>query len=203
MNHGLLLVGGGGHCLSAIEVIESAALPIAGIIHGNDCAFEPVWSYPALGRDGDLAALRQEYQKALVTVGQIKTPELRKRLFSLLTSLEFELPVIIASSAVVSRHAPVAAGTIVMHQAVVNSSAAVGRNCIINTSAIVEHGCTVADHCHIAVGALLCGDVSIGEGSFIGAGAIVRSGTHVGKGCIVGMGSKVLGNIPDGAVHVG
>jgi len=76
-------------------------------------------------------------------------------------------------SAVISAHAQVGEGTVVLANAVINISARVGRNVIINTGAIVEHDSVVGDHSHIAPGAVLCGGVTIGEGVMVGANATI------------------------------
>ena len=133
MEGGLLLIGGGGHCRSVIDVLERTGLPIAGIVQGEGCLAESVFNYPTLGQDADLNGLRSRYTQALVTVGQIKSPEIRIRLFCLLCDLGFQLPVIVSPLARVSPHAQLGAGTIVMHHAMVNAGAVVGENCIINT----------------------------------------------------------------------
>lgn len=199
----VLLVGGGGHCRSVIEVLEQCKILVAGIVHGNDCAFEPVFSFPPLGRDADLPRLRAKYAKALVTVGQINTSRIRQKLFNLLETMKFEFPIPISPQAWVSSRANLACGTIVMHQALVNAGAKIGKNCIINNRAIVEHDCRVGDHCHIAVGAILCGGVQVDEGSFVGANAVVREGVRIGKECVVGMGARVYRDVPDGGHYAG
>lgn len=200
---GLLLLGGGGHCLSAVEVLEAAGACIAGIVHGPDCDFSPVLCYPALGRDADLPRLRESHAAALVTVGQVKSPAVRIRLWQSIKELAFISPVIIAPSAVVSRHARVEAGTVVFHQAMVNTGATVGENCIINTKALIEHGCVIGNHCHVAVGAALCGEVRLGNGVFIGAGAVIHPGVSIGDNAVIGMGAKIFHDVKAGECHVG
>jgi sugar O-acyltransferase (sialic acid O-acetyltransferase NeuD family) len=160
----IILVGAGGHCRSCIDVIErEGRFDIAGVVDCPDFVGENVLGYPLLGRDEDLPALREKCQYALVTVGQIKTPEIRMRLFQQLQSLAFELPAIISPGAYVSRHARVGAGTIVMHDALINAGASVGENCIINSKALIEHDATVGSHCHISTGAIVNGAVPRSE----------------------------------------
>lgn len=171
-------------------------MPIAGIVHGPDCAMQAILGYPALGRDADLPNLRATFAQAFVTVGQIKSPKLRKTLFAALCNLEFSIPSLISPWAYVSPHAQLAQGTVVMHRAVVNACARIGQNCIINSGAIIEHDAVIADHCHISVGAVICGGVHIGEGSFVGAGSIVREGIHIGETCVVGCGSTIMQDLP-------
>lgn len=200
---GILLVGGGGHCRSVIDVLEAASMPIAGIIHGNDCAFEPLFSYPALGRDDKLPDLRAQHSRALVTVGQIKSATLRIQLFNRLKELGFALPSVISPSAALSARAELGEGSILMHHALVNAGAAIGHNCILNTKSLIEHDCIVEEHCHIAVGATLCGGVRVGAGSFIGAGACVRENVRIGANCLIGMGCMVRRDLPPGMRYVG
>ncbi len=183
----LILVGAGGHCRSCIDVIEQEGrFSIAGIVErsGTDTSGQ-VLGYPILGTDDDLPTLRGKYGYALVTVGQIESPQPRTRLFERLQELDFELPAIASPLAYVSRHARIGRGTMIMHHALVNAGAVVGENCIINTKALVEHDAMIGDHCHIATGAIVNGEVKIESGSFIGSGSKIREGVTLDKKCFV------------------
>lgn len=196
---GLVLLGGGGHCRSVIDVLEQAGLAIAGVVHGDACEALPAFEYPVLGHDRDLPRLREMYHNALVTIGQIQSPRVRKILYARLVELGFSLPTVLSPQACVAARAHIASGSVVMHRAMVNSGASVGHNCIINTKALVEHDCVIEDHCHVAVGAILCGGVRLGEGSFVGAGAIIREGVQIGANCVVGMGCRVRHHLAEGS----
>jgi len=175
----ILLVGGGGHCRSCIDVIESEGrFDIAGIIEKDESVNQDVLGYPIIGTDDDLAALRKKFEYAFVTTGQLQSSEARESLFAKLRSLQYTLPVIISPHAIVSKHAALGEGTIAMHNAVVNAGAEVGKNCILNTDSLVEHDCSVGDHCHISTGAVINGEVTVGESSFIGSNAVVVQRVH-------------------------
>ncbi|SDF21097.1 acetyltransferase [Desulfovibrio legallii] len=199
----IVLAGGGGHCHAVIDVLESADIPIAGVVHGPDCALTPVLGYPPLGHDADLPGLRKKFSQALVTVGQIKTPRIRQTIFAKLRQLEFELPVIISPLAHVSRYSTIGEGSVVMHMAIVNAGTFIGNNCIINSKGLIEHDCNIADHCHIAVGAILCGKVTVNEGTFIGAGVVIKQKIHIGKRVIIGCGTTICDDVPDGTIVKG
>ena len=78
----LLLLGGGGHCKSCIDVIENGGkYKIAGIVEKKDCLTESVLSYSVIGNDGDLPKLLKKHPQALITAGQIKYPDLRVKLY--------------------------------------------------------------------------------------------------------------------------
>ena len=191
----LLLLGCGGHARSCIDVIESEGrYRIVGLVGQAHEVGKVVLGYPVLGSDEDIDRLGQLTCQALVTIGQIKSPDSRINLFERLSASGWSLPAIISPFAHVSSHATIGAGTVVMHGAVVNAGARIGRNCIINSQALIEHDCNLGDHCHIATGAILNGGVSVGNASFIGSGTFVRQSTIIGNRCVIGMGQVVFKN---------
>lgn len=180
MKKQILLIGGGGHCKSVIDVIEQEnRFEIAGIIDKKELVGSNVLGYKIIGCDEDLNALRQDYMYALVTVGQIKSHESRMALFDMLKHLGYELPVIISPLAYVSKHSHIGEGTIVMHHALVNAHVSIGKNCIINTKALIEHDAMVEDHCHISTGAIVNGSVQIKTGTFYGSNATCKEAITV------------------------
>ena len=200
----IILIGAGGHAHACIDVIEQQGqYRIAGLVGMKEEMHTRHLGYEVIATDDDLAQLATDYQYAFIALGQIRTPDSRVRLYQQATSLGFQLPVIVAPTAYVSRHATLGAGTIVMHSAIVNAGARVGNNCIINTRALVEHDAIVGDQCHISTGAVVNGGVSIGVGSFVGSGCIIKEGITLGRGCMVGMGLAVRHNQPDQTLFLG
>jgi len=195
----LILVGGGGHCISCIDVIEAAGcFAIVGYVKGSEDNSHQLLGYPVLGADADLPRLVATHGSALVTLGQIKTAEVRARLYEQLVTLGAKLPVVMSPWAKVSRHATIGDGTIVMHGVIANANASVGRNCIINSQALLEHGTQVGDHCHISTGARINGDVVVGNGCFIGSGAVIKHGISIGDNALIEAGQVVLADVPSG-----
>ena len=200
----IILIGAGGHAHACIDVIEQQGqYRIAGLVGMKEEMHTRHLGYEVIATDDDLPQLAIDYQYAFIALGQIRTPDSRVRLYQQATSLGFQLPVIVAPTAYVSRHATLGAGTIVMHSAIVNAGARVGNNCIINTRALVEHDAIVGDQCHISTGAVVNGGVSIGVGSFVGSGCIIKEGITLGSGCMVGMGLAVRHNQPDQTLFLG
>ena len=197
----LLLVGGGGHCRSCIDVIEAEGQYwIRGIVQPVSDETDGIFGYPVLGSDADLPFLLQETPQTLVTVGQIRSPEIRIRLFELLKQSGGKLPRIVSPFAYCSKNAEMDEGTIVMHGTIVNAGASIGANCIINSQALIEHDVVVADHCHISTGTRVNGGVTIGRGSFIGSGAILKEGIVIGENVIISAGQVILRDVPSRAV---
>lgn len=201
---GLILIGAGGHAHACIDVIEQhGGYQIAGLLGMPDEMTNHHFGYAVIGTDADLPELTETIPYALITLGQIKSPAHRTRLYQQVIAFGFQLPTIIAPRAYVSRHASIGAGTIVMHGAIVNAGASVGKNCIINTRALLEHDAIVADHCHISTGAIINGNTVIGSGSFVGSGSIIKEGASLGQNCLVGMGLIVRHNLPENTQFAG
>lgn len=193
----LILIGGGGHCASCIDVIEQEdKFTIAGIIDKADIG-ESLLGYPRLGVDEDLQELRASYDYALVTVGQIKTPSIRIQLFQYAKSLGFTCPSIISPRAYVSRYAAIGDGTIIMHDALINSRAKIGSNCIINTKALIEHGALVGDDCHVSTGAIINGGAVVQRGTFVGSNAATKEYVETKESDFIKAGTLFTGHRND------
>lgn len=198
----LILVGGGGHCKSVIEVAESAGYSILGILDMPEEVGKTVLGYKVVGTDDDIPQFvgKAEF---VITVGFIMNPAIRIRIFDKIKSAGGRLATIIASTARVSKYAEVGEGTVVMHQAFVNAGAKIGCNCIINTFSNIEHDAQVGDQCHISTGTMVNGDCKIGERVFIGSQSALANGITVGDDIIVGAGSLVRKSISTKGIYSG
>ena len=186
-------MGGGGHCASCIDVIEQEnKFEIVGIVD-KDITGEMLLGYPVLGSDADLEVLRTNYDYALVTVGQIKSPSIRIRLFEYARLLGYKLPTVISPRAYISRHASMGDGTIIMHDALVNTNVTIGRNCIINTKSLVEHDAVIEDNCHISTGAIINGGAIVRQGTFVGSNAVTRNAVETNECDFIKAGSLFMG----------
>ena len=197
MKEKIILIGGGGHCKACIDVIEQLGkFSIEGIIDVPDKLHHKLLGYTIIATDDELPQLVNENVNFLITLGQIKNPEIRIKIFEKLKDLSAKLPIIISPLAYVSRHAQIDEGTIVMHHALINAGAHVGKNCIINTKALVEHDARIGNHCHISTGAIINGGVKVKSGTFVGSNAATRENIEIGRNSIIGCGEKIAKNIP-------
>ena len=177
MKSKLILVGGGSHCNSCIDVIEQCDnFEIVGILDSKKCLGEDLLGYKIIGRDDDIHNLAQQDYQFLVTVGQIGIHELRKNIFNKLRNANARIATVVSPRAYVSKHANIGLGSIIMHDALVNARVNVGVNCIINSKALIEHDTVIKSHCHISTSAVLNGQTMIGEGSFLGSNAVCVEG---------------------------
>lgn len=200
----ILLIGGGGHCLPCIDLIEeSGCFDIRGIVDMEHRVGESVLGYPIIGTDEDLPELIKASPYFLVTVGQIRTHAPRYRIYQKMMELGGIAPTFIARSATCSRHAVIGAGTVILEGAVVQAGCRIGDNVIINTMSLIGHGASVDDHSHIGATAGMMGDSSVGKYSFLGGGATLSTGIAIGDEVVVGAGALVIKNIEEPGVYVG
>ena len=198
----IILLGGGGHCKSVMEVAESAGYNILGVLDKPEEVGKQVLNYKVIGIDDDIP---QYVDKAefVITVGFIKNPAIRVKLYNMVKEAGGKLATIIASTAHVSKYATIGEGTVIMHQAVVNAGANIGANSIINTFANIEHDAQIGDQCHISTGTMVNGDCKVGDRCFIGSQSVLSNGIVIGDDIIVGADSFVRKNIMKKGVYFG
>lgn len=198
----LILIGGGGHCKSVIDVAESAGYNILGILDMPEEFGKSVLDYKVIGTDDDIPQFADKAE-FIITVGFIKSPAIRMRIFDKVREAGGKLATIIASTAHVSQYASLGEGTVVMHQAVVNADARIGENCIINTFCNIEHDAVIGDQCHISTGTMVNGDCKVGKMCFIGSQSVLSNGVNICDDVIVGVGSLVRKNILKPGIYSG
>jgi len=172
MKEKIVLLGGGGHCHSVIDVIEQEnKYEIIGIIDKKELIGTDVLGYKIIASDDELDEIYRTCKNAIITVGQIETNHVRVKLFNKLKELGFNLPVIISPLAYVSKHSFIDEGTVVMHHALINANVKIGKNCIVNSKALIEHDSIIEDYCHISTASVINGGVIVKEGNFFGSNA--------------------------------
>lgn len=197
MKRKIVLIGGGGHCKSVLNTIYRIGFYDEIVVTDKGYpGIKDILGIPVVGNDDRLPELRQSgYTDAFITLGSIKSTELRHLLYEKAVNLGFHLPCIVDPSAQVSKHTSLGVGIFIGQNTVVNADVRIGDMAIINTGAIIEHECIIGSYSHISVGAKLCGAVSVGEDVLVGAGAVVIQGVQIGIGALIGAGSVVLGDV--------
>ena len=203
MKRPLILIGGGGHCKSVIEVAESAGYEIKGILDMPDeVGKEVLPGHKVIGTDDEIPQYVEECD-FIITVGFIKNPALRIKLYNKVKAAGGRLATIIASTAHVSKYAELGEGTVIMHHAFVNAGAKIGDNCIITTFVNIEHDAEVGNQCHISTGTMVNGECKIGENCFIGSQSVCANCIEIASDIIVGAGSVVRKSIRVKGIYAG
>ncbi len=200
----IILVGGGGHCKSCIDVIEQEdKFQIRGIIDLPTELGKEVLGYKVIGNDDEIIDYIKQGYNFLITVGHLGNYKLRKKLFNIVKDNGGNLPVIISPRAYVSKHSGISKGSIIMHHAIVNTDAKIGANCIINNKALVEHDVVIKDNCHISTNAVLNGECKTDENCLVGSSSVLKQMVNICENTIIGAGSVVVKDIMESGVYVG
>ena len=187
-----MILGAGGHAIACIDVLESEKkYKIFGLIGAVGEVGKRVSGYRVIGTDLNVPSLLRYCTNLLVGVGQIKTPEIRRRLYQQGAFLGCKFPVVISPLAYISSNSNIGQGTIVMHGSIVQAGVTVGENCILNSRCLIEHGAKIGNHSHISTGVIVNGDVEVGEGTFVGSGAVLQEGVRLRNNSVVPMGKIV------------
>ena len=187
----LVLIGGGGHCVSVIDVIENGnKFNILGILDSNSKE-DNLLGYKILGDDNLIPELVNENTYFLITVGQIKSYSIRRNIAKILSENNAKLATVISPLAYVSKHAQIEEGAVIMNHAVVNAKSKIGKNCIINTMSNIEHGVSIGDFCHISTCAVVNGKSVIGYGTFIGSNATISNNILIKENSIISAGKFI------------
>ncbi|HEP0307585.1 NeuD/PglB/VioB family sugar acetyltransferase [Providencia rettgeri] len=190
----LILIGGGGHCRSCIDVIESTKqFEIVGILDHKSKFNQSILKYKIIGSDDDIDVYVDKGYYFIITIGQIETHTIRKEIYDLLLSKKANIATIISPLAYVSPYAKVEKGCIIMHHSIVNANARVLENCIINTKATIEHDSIIEAHCHISTGAIINGSVIVSEGTFFGSNSVCIQNTITKKADFIKAGGCYTG----------
>ncbi len=200
----IILIGGGGHCKSVIDVIETEKkYEIAGIIDIKEKLGQKLLNYSIIGCDDDIEKLSIEYKNFFITLGFIKNPKIRENLFNKLVLLNLNIPTIKSPFAYVSPHAKISQGSIIMHNCVINAEAYIGHNSIINTGALIEHEAKIGNNTHISTKSVINGQCVVKNNVFFGSNSVLANNTIINDNIIVGAGSVVVKNLTEPGIYVG
>lgn len=189
----LILYGASGHCKVVIDILQNNNTRINSIVDENPKVKHILGKKVKHVSQFEFNSLT----KLILTIGNNKA---RKKLAD---QLIVDYATAIHSKSIVSSHAKIEQGTVVMAGAIINPQVSIGEHCIINTAAIIEHDCKIENFVHISPSVSLAGGVHVGEGTHIGIGATVIQKIQIGKWVTIGAGAIIISDIPDYAVVVG
>ena len=176
----IILIGGGGHCKSVIDVIrEEGKFEIAGILDSNIPIGSSLLDIKILGDDSLIKNLANEYNNFHITVGQLQTSNVRRKISNLLLENGAIIPNIISPYSHISSFSKLGIGITILHRVTIQAESEIGDFCILNDHALIEHDVKIGKYCHIATSATINGNVTIEDDVFIGSGAVVVQGSKI------------------------
>lgn len=203
-NKKLLLIGGGGHCLSVIDSLNRSLYSEIAIIDPYIKIGTEISGIKVVGDDEMIYEMyKRGYHYAFIAVGSIGNTMTRRKLYKKLLDMNFEFVNIIDRSATVSSDSILGNGIFIGKNAIINVGSIIKDQSIINSGAIVEHECYIGEFAHIAPGAVILGKCKIGDDTHIGANATILQGVQIERNVIIGMGSVVLHDVAENVQKYG
>ncbi|MBC7802809.1 MAG: NeuD/PglB/VioB family sugar acetyltransferase [Candidatus Parcubacteria bacterium] len=205
----LLILGAGGNSLGIVDAVEAQRrlqpgldLRIAGFL--DDLARNrgrSVLGYPVLGTIDDAGKYPGcHFVNGISSVASFRA---RQAIVSRSAVPLQRFATIIHPAAVVSAHAQVGRGCVILANSVICPGAVVEDHVLILQSTTVNHHARIGSHATLSAGITVLGNVEIGSGAFVGGGSSLAPFVKIGPGALVGMGSVVIRDVAAGSVTVG
>ncbi len=196
---GVLIFGVGGHGRVVFDILLESGANVLGFLDED-------MGKAGMDIDGFKVLGSWDYLKskpsACIALG-IGNNAIRRRVFKKARDIKIKVTSAIHPKAVVSRHAAVGEGVVIMPGAVINYGTVIDRGAVVNTAASVDHDCRLGEFCQVWPGAHLAGSVKVGELSYVGTGASVIQNIDIGKNVTVGAGSVIIRDIPNNVTVAG
>lgn len=192
-NRDLLLIGAGPVCVAVIDALSASAWNPVGVVD-NDRKTREVSGVSVVGSEAQLRVLRKSFANALITLDFAAGPRLRRYLFQLLKTCEYNLPPLAAPLSHCA--ASMGEGTLILPHAIASENSSIGEGCLIGENCEIMPGANVGSFCVIEPGAIISENAQIGEGSRIGREAVIAAGAKLGKRCEIAAGLAVVKDIP-------
>lgn len=141
----LLILGAGQYGMVAKEIAEAMGI-------FKSISFLDDNSSKAIGRIGDYEKYTEEYNEAIVAIGNT---EKRMDLLENLEDSGYIVPVLIHPQAYVSPSAVIGKGSFIEPMAIIHTDVTIGAGCIISAGTIVNHNAIVNDGCHLNCGTIV------------------------------------------------
>ena len=189
----IYILGAGGHAKVCIDVIQSAnKFNILGLIDKK--RGKKILNYNVIS-EYDFTKKKNKTKNLFIGIGQIKSTDIRKRIFKFYKKLGYKFPNIISRYSYVSKRSSLGEGILICHGVVINPGSNIDSYCIINSQSLIEHDVDIGKYCHISTSSVINGGVSIGDNTFIGSGAIIQQGVQIGNDCLIGAGVVIKKDI--------
>tara|TARA_B100000989_G_C19525060_1_gene466339 strand:- start:1397 stop:1975 length:579 start_codon:yes stop_codon:yes gene_type:complete len=188
----LIIIGGGGHAISCLEIINSLKkFKIIGIVDKNKPKLIKNNKYKFFNSKDENSELINKAKYFFIAIGNYKKIKLRNQLFNYYLKKGLKPAKIISKNAIVSKDAIISDGSIIMNSCIINAGTFIGKNCIINTSSIIEHETKILDNSIISTSVTINGQCSIGKSCFIGSGSVMSNNIEIKNNSFYKIGSII------------
>ena len=193
MKKKIILIGGGGHATSILNLIDRNQNKQEVIGYTDKKKTNLKIKY--LGNDLNLLRRKNNFSNTFLVMAIGAHVELRSKLFEKYKSKNFRFLTIIDKSAVIGMNTKILEGSVVFPQTCIGPEVYIGQNVVIHSGSIIEHNAKVLSNSYIAPGAVICGHSKVEKNVLIGAKSCVLENIVVKQGCKLGAGAVMIKSI--------
>lgn len=207
MQDEIIIIGCNGNCVDIAEAIERLAsrgdkIKLLGFLDDADATQgASVSGHPVLGRIANAARFPEA--RFVNGIGSPRSYRCKPEIVARLNVSPDRWATIIHPTAVVSRHAQIGAGTVLLANVSVGAGAKIGTHCMVLQNTVISHDSVVGDYTALATGVCVSGKCNVGDNSYIGSNVSIRDGVSIAPGTLVGMGAVVVKDLPVACVAYG
>ncbi len=193
MKNKIIIIGGGGHAKSLIDLINSTrSYKIVGIVDPNIKIGTKILDIKVLGTDNKLNYFRKMGIKFLALgLGSEGNNQKRFRLWKKFVDKGFRFPKLIHKKSIISKHSLIHDGVQVFANSVINAGSVIRDISVINTHSVVEHDCKIGLNVFTGIGVKICGRTKIDNNVFLGANSCILPKIKIEKNALIAAGALV------------
>lgn len=126
----------------------------------------------------------------------------RMRVLAADAGLEPSSPLVFPT-ALISKRASLARGSVVTHLSSVGPAARLGLHCLIMHGVVIGHDSVIEDNVVVCSGVCIGGNVIMGTRSFVGMNAVLAPKISVGSDSFIAAGAACLRDVPPNSLLIG
>jgi sugar O-acyltransferase (sialic acid O-acetyltransferase NeuD family) len=187
----LILVGGGGHAISLINLIERNKENLNIIGYTDNKKTNLPIEY--IGNDKKFIQ-KNKFKKIILVMAIGSHVKIRSKLFKIYKDKKYNFLTIIDKSAVIGHKSKILEGSIIFPNSVIGPETIIEENVVCHSGSIIEHNSLIKNNSYIGPGAVVCGHSVIEENVLIGAKSCIIENIRVKRGCTLGAGAVLVKN---------
>lgn len=190
LNKKIILIGGSGHALSIINLLNRKRLKKKIIGYVDNKKTDLNLKY--IGNDQSL--LRKfKPSKKIILVNCIGSDiKIRSRIFKFFKNKRYSFMSIIDGSSIISNSSVLHEGVVIFPNVVIGPNTVIERNTHILSLSNIDHGTKIGKNCYFGPSSVICGDVSIGNNVFIGANSCIVENRLIADNCKLGASALLI-----------
>jgi len=194
----LLIIGAG---LGAIQVLDALTdcqeTQVMGLVDDKEGLHgQSLLGSSVLGPLSLVSSFWKREQFDCAVIAGTKDRDFRRKTFERLTNEGIVFTNVIHSSAVISLHAEIGVGNVILAGCCIGAGTKIGDNNFLSGSVSLEHHNQLGNHCMFGPAVFTSGEVAIGNSVRFGTGIFIEPSLSVGDDSVIASGAVLIGNVP-------